>query len=65
MTETTNQTALSAGEADVASAESGAVAADREIKQIAAQIELAKANARISLIGGQMLRAPRLPDFVT
>jgi membrane fusion protein (multidrug efflux system) len=46
MTETTNQTSLSAGQADVASAESGAVAADREIRQITAQIELAKANAK-------------------
>lgn len=46
MTETTNQTSLSAGEADVSSAESGALAADREIKQITAQIELAKANAK-------------------
>jgi membrane fusion protein (multidrug efflux system) len=46
MTETTNQTALSSAEADQASAESGLVASDREIKQLTAQLELAKANEK-------------------
>jgi membrane fusion protein (multidrug efflux system) len=46
MTETTNQTALSSAEADVSSTESGLIAADREIKQLTAQLELARANAR-------------------
>ena len=46
MTETVNQTSLSSAEADVASAQSGLVAADREIKQLTAQLELARANAR-------------------
>jgi membrane fusion protein (multidrug efflux system) len=46
MTETINQTSLSSAEADVASTESGLLAADREIKQLVAQLELAQANAR-------------------
>jgi len=46
MTETTNQTSLSSAEADVSSTESGLIAADREIKQLAAQLELARANAK-------------------
>lgn len=46
MTETSNQTALSASEADLASAESGQIAADREVKQLTAQLDLAKANAK-------------------
>jgi membrane fusion protein (multidrug efflux system) len=46
MTETTNQTALSAAEADLASAESGLTASDREVKQLAAQLDLARANAK-------------------
>jgi membrane fusion protein (multidrug efflux system) len=46
MTETTNQTMLSSAEADLASAESGLTAADREIKQLVAQLELAKVNAQ-------------------
>jgi membrane fusion protein (multidrug efflux system) len=46
MTETTNETSLSAAEADVASMESGLTAADREVKQLTAQLELAKVNAQ-------------------
>ena len=46
MTETTNQTTLSSAEADVSSTESGLIAADREIKQLTAQLELARANAK-------------------
>jgi membrane fusion protein (multidrug efflux system) len=46
MTETINQTSLSSAEADVTSTESGLVSADREIKQLVAQLELARANAR-------------------
>jgi membrane fusion protein (multidrug efflux system) len=46
MTQTSNETALSAADADVSSAESGLVAADREVKQLTAQLELAKANAK-------------------
>ncbi len=46
MTETTNQTSLSSAEADVASTESGVISADREIKQLTAQLELARANAK-------------------
>ena len=46
MTETINQTSLSSAEADVASSESGLLAADREIKQLTAELELAQANAR-------------------
>ncbi len=46
MTETSNETALSAADADVSSAESGLLAADREVKQLTAQLELAKANAK-------------------
>jgi membrane fusion protein (multidrug efflux system) len=46
MTETINQTSLSSAEADVASAQSGLVAADRDIKQLTAQLDQAMANAR-------------------
>jgi membrane fusion protein (multidrug efflux system) len=46
MTETSNQTSLSSAQAEVSSTESGLLAADREIKQLTAQVELAKANAR-------------------
>jgi membrane fusion protein, multidrug efflux system len=46
MTETVNQTSLSSAEADVASAQSGLLAADREIKQLTAQLELAQASAK-------------------
>src|SRR5580693_7315722 len=44
MTETTNQTGLSAAEADLASAESGLTASDREIKQLTAQLDLARSS---------------------
>jgi membrane fusion protein, multidrug efflux system len=44
MTETTNQTGLSAAEADLASAGSGVLAADREIKQLNAQLDLARSS---------------------
>jgi membrane fusion protein (multidrug efflux system) len=44
MTETTNQTGLSAAEADLASAGSGLLAADREIKQLTAQLDLARSS---------------------
>jgi membrane fusion protein (multidrug efflux system) len=44
MTETTNQTGLSAAEADLASAQSGVLAADREIKQLTAQLDLARSS---------------------
>jgi membrane fusion protein (multidrug efflux system) len=46
MTETTNKSSLSTAEAEVSSTESGLLAADREIKQLTAQLELARANAR-------------------
>jgi membrane fusion protein (multidrug efflux system) len=46
MTETVNQTSLSSAEADVSSAQSAVVAADREIKQLTAQLDLAQANAK-------------------
>ena len=46
MTETSNMTSLSSAEADVSSTESGLVAADRDIKQLTAQLELAQANAK-------------------
>jgi len=46
MTETINQTSLSSAEADVVSTQSGLLSADREIKQLTAQLELAQANAR-------------------
>jgi membrane fusion protein (multidrug efflux system) len=46
MTETSNETGLSAAEADVASAESGLLASDREIKQLTAQLDLARANEK-------------------
>jgi membrane fusion protein (multidrug efflux system) len=46
MTETTNQTSLSSAEADLSSTESGVISADREIKQLTAQLELARANAK-------------------
>jgi membrane fusion protein (multidrug efflux system) len=46
MTETSNETAQSAAAADLSSAESGVLAADREVKQLTAQLELAKANAK-------------------
>lgn len=45
MTETTNETSLSAAEADVSSTESGLVAADRDVKQFTAQLELARVNS--------------------
>jgi membrane fusion protein (multidrug efflux system) len=46
MTESTNVMMLSTAEADLASTESGLTAADREIKQLVAQLELAKVNAQ-------------------
>jgi membrane fusion protein (multidrug efflux system) len=46
MTETTNQTGLASAEADLASAESGLIASDREVKQLTAQLDLARANAK-------------------
>jgi len=46
MTETTNQTSQSAAQADLASAESGLTASDREVKQLGAQVDLARANER-------------------
>jgi membrane fusion protein (multidrug efflux system) len=46
ITDTINQTSLSAAEADVSSMESGLTAADREVKQLTAQLELAKVNAQ-------------------
>src|SRR4051812_16474586 len=46
MTETTNQTTLSSAEADVLSADSGQLAVGREIQQLTAQLELAKANEK-------------------
>jgi membrane fusion protein, multidrug efflux system len=46
ITETSNETALSADSADLSSAESGLVAADREVKQLTAQLDQAQANAK-------------------
>lgn len=45
ITETSNQTALSSAQADVASASSGRLAAAREVKQLTAALAQAKANA--------------------
>jgi membrane fusion protein, multidrug efflux system len=45
ITETSNQTALSSAQADLASAGSGRLAAEREVKQLTAALAQAKANA--------------------
>lgn len=45
ITETSNQTALSSAQAELASAGSGRLAAAREVKQLTAALEQAKANA--------------------
>jgi membrane fusion protein (multidrug efflux system) len=58
MTETVNQTSLSAAQADLASSESGLTAADRDVKQLTAQLELAQANAKNAVVEKQ--RADKL-----